>query len=133
MTRFARRRVSKDLDPLKDLFSDQELAALNKFGAVICIAPGELLFQEGTPGSEVAIIIEGQAKITRGSKFVAKAEVGDILGDQAVLKNEARGASVVAVTFLKISVLSIEAFANTLTQSDDFRRRLDQQIQSRAA
>lgn len=133
MAKFSLRKISKDLNPLKDLFSEEELAALSKHGTSIDIAPGQTLMEEGAVGSEVAIIIEGQAKITQGGNVVANAGAGDILGEQAVLNSEARDASVSAVTFLKISVLGVEAFAKVLTASDDFRRRVDSQIQRRAA
>lgn len=133
MAKFSLRRVHKDLNPLKDLYSQGELAALSKHGTIIDIAPGENLMEEGTEGSEVAIIVEGQARISENGNFISNAEAGDILGDQAVLNNATRRASVFAVTVLKISVLNVEAFANTLKESTDFRHRLDAQIQSRAA
>ena len=133
MAKFSLRKINKDLTPLRDLFSEGELVALSKHGTIIDIAPGQILMEEGTTGSEVAIVVAGQAKITQDDEFVANAEVGDFLGEQAVLANKLRAFSVCAVTILKLSALSIEAFAKILTESDDFRRRLDQQVQGRAA
>ena len=133
MSKFSLRKVNKDLRPLQEQYSDGELATLSKHGTIIDIAPGQNLMEEGTVGSEVAVILEGHAKITVNGDVIAEAGVGDVIGEKAVLLSEPRAASVCAATLLKILVLGVEAFANVLTDSDEFRRRIDTQVQSQGA
>ena len=133
MGKFSLRKIDKNLNPLKPAFSDEELVALTKNGTIIDIAPGTTIFEEGKPGDELAIIIAGQAKITRRGKLITALESGTVIGEAAVLTGKARDASVSSVSMCKIVVLKADGFASSLTESLDFRLRVDGLVQQRAA
>ncbi len=133
MAKFSLRKVNKDLKPLSGLYSEEELATISKFGTIVDIAPGQALFEEGQLGAEVAIIVAGQAKITKGGVVRGHLHTGDVVGEASVLNRAPRAASVHAVTILRIAVLDVDAFAQALNNSQVFRQRIDETMQKRAA
>ena len=75
-------------------------AMFDKFGKVF--QPNEILFCEYEPGNDFFLIKEGKVKITKtvGSsvKTLDVLESGDILGEMAILEEQPRSATAIAVT-----------------------------------
>lgn len=78
-------------------------AMFGKFGKVY--NPGEILFCEFEPGNDFYLIKEGKVKIlkTVGNSFktLDVLESGDILGEMAILEEQPRSATAIAVTEVK--------------------------------
>ncbi len=127
------RKFDKGLAPLEESYSESELSLLSKKGTIIDLAPGQTLFEEGTIGTEAAVIISGTAKVSHGGKTVAILEAGNVIGESALLSGSIRNASVCSVTMLKIAVINKESMLTMLNECEDFRVRIDSALDSRAA
>lgn len=79
---------------------------------------GTRIFKEGETGEEMFIIQSGQVKITKhtsdGEKTLVILSEGDFFGEMAVIDNEPRSASAVALTDVKMIVLNQEVFESTM-------------------
>ncbi len=59
---------------------------------------GEAIVEEGLLGETLYVILEGEARVTRGGETIARLYPGDFLGEIALLDGQPRVASVVAET-----------------------------------
>lgn len=59
---------------------------------------GETIVQEGLLGETLYVLLEGQARVARGGRTIARLYPGDFLGEIALLDGQPRVASVVAET-----------------------------------
>jgi CRP/FNR family transcriptional regulator, cyclic AMP receptor protein len=72
--------------------------------------------EEGTPGDDFYVIVEGQASVTRGGKRVARLLPGDFFGEIALLDEGPRTASVVAETPLSAMTINRKPFSALLSR-----------------
>lgn len=100
--------VLQSMPPFKDL-SDNNLNAISKLMHNRIYKPGEMIFHQGDPGSGLYIIINGQVIIKQveeqNSWELAKLSRGDFFGELALLDDELRSASAVAIEETQVSVI----------------------------
>jgi len=101
----ARLRTLRELPTFVGV-SDDALHRIAEHVAEIRIQPGAHLCREGSPAMEAFIIVEGTANLLEGDEVVRTIEVGELIGELAVLSGRPRTASVRAVTELKAFVLT---------------------------
>lgn len=82
---------------------------------------GTVIFTEGEPGDALYVVVEGHARIvvSNGSgeeTTVAVMNVGDVIGDQALLDGGRRSASAVAGTNITALVVTRDAFLDWLVE-----------------
>lgn len=99
-----------DIDAfLEGRWSDQERRAFN---------PGDLLMREGDTGEEAYLILSGSVEVFRtagGQRVVlGSLKEGSIVGEMALIVNEARSASVAALEPTEVAVLNKNTFAQSL-------------------
>jgi CRP-like cAMP-binding protein len=85
--------------------TDKELAIVNSLTTEIEAPPGEVLIDEGTPGSESFVIVSGDATVSAHGHEVARLGPGDFFGEMAVLASRPRSATVTATTPMMVLVL----------------------------
>lgn len=83
-------------------FSKRHLQRLAKDTDELTFAPGGSVVREGDRGETLFVVLEGEAKVTRGGKKVGTVVPGDFFGELAAIDAEPRTASVVAVTRLRV-------------------------------
>ena len=88
--------------PMFSDFSKRHLQRLAKATDELTFAPGEAVVREGDLGETLFVVLEGEAKVTRGAKKVGAVVPGDFFGELAAIDAEPRTASVVAVTQLRV-------------------------------
>jgi CRP/FNR family transcriptional regulator, cyclic AMP receptor protein len=66
--------------------------------------------QEGREGDDFYVIVTGQAKVTRGTRTIARLMPGDFFGEIALLDGGPRTASVVAETPLHVMTVNRKPF-----------------------
>jgi CRP-like cAMP-binding protein len=110
-------------EPLADLplFADctpAEVAGARRLLTLLSIDAGSVLMREGGFGTEVMIIADGQATVSRhtdaGETVVATVGRGDVVGEMSLLHGGRRSATVTAVTPLSLYVASSAEFAGLL-------------------
>ena len=83
-------------------------------------APGEIIMQEGEPGSEIFIIRSGRIAIFKGPYdapvILGYRGAGDMVGEMSVLENRPRSATVVALAECELLSTDQQGFAQMLSQ-----------------
>ena len=83
-------------------------------------APGEIIMQEGEPGSEIFIIRIGRIAIFKGPYdapvILGYRGAGDMVGEMSVLENRPRSATVVALAECELLSTDQQGFAQMLSQ-----------------
>ena len=81
---------------------------------------GAVIFEEGTKGLVMYVIIEGEVEISLRGKTLAVASAGEIVGEMALLKNAARSATVTAKTDCLLEAIDRERFEDLVKDSPSF-------------
>jgi transcriptional regulator with PAS, ATPase and Fis domain len=99
-----------------------ELDSLLSRSRVQRFAPGELLIEEGDPGSVVFLIVEGSVAVRmrvsdREQVVIGTRGSGDWVGEMALLDDAPRSASVTAESSLQALCIPQDAFLEVVTRS----------------
>jgi len=84
------------------LFEDLPYAARLQVGRIVeehYFAPGELLVEQGSPGTSMFVILEGEVSVNVNGVEVARLTAGEHFGELALADDEPRSASVAGVSF----------------------------------
>jgi CRP-like cAMP-binding protein len=101
--------------------------------------PGELLFREGEPGSEMYVIQSGRVRITKvvanGERVLATLGPGEFLGEMAILNAKPRTATATVTEDAPARLLVIDArrFEQMVTNNREITLRLIKKLASRLA
>ena len=94
-------------------------------------APGTIIIREGDAGEEFFLIRDGVADVLRSSGAppsvakVASLGPGHCFGEQALIGNEPRSATVVAHENLEVYTLGKNDFREAMAASPSFREQLN--------
>lgn len=96
-----------DVSALKNtpLFADVPDEALKKvstFASLESVAEGKIVIREGGYSNDFYVIDEGTAKVEREGEAVAELGPGDVFGEQGLLEQQPRSASVVATSPMRL-------------------------------
>lgn len=116
----------------KGNYNRHELAAMDRLGTTINIAAGETFVTEGAAGREVIMILEGTAAVSRDGETIANVGAGDIVGEQAVLLNQPRNASLIATTPLVATVFTPREFRDLLYACPRINLKMEELMAQRA-
>jgi CRP/FNR family cyclic AMP-dependent transcriptional regulator len=117
------------LDHLREVslfsaLSRKELSLVARRAEDVKVAAGKVLVNEGAPGSEFFVIVDGNARVTRKGRKVATLGPGAAFGELALLDRAPRNATVVAETPMELVVLGQREFAGILDEVPGFSRKL---------
>jgi CRP-like cAMP-binding protein len=99
------------------LFAKCSTAQLQEIGRVadeLMVSAGTVLAREGAYASELFVVVDGTAKVTRGGAPVATVGPGGFVGELAVLSRGPRTATVTAETDMSILVLTAMGLSQLL-------------------
>src|SRR5918998_6300327 len=106
------------------LFADlatEDLEQLCQMARTDSVDPGELVFEEGSPGDALYIILDGELEVTKrqdGQAVVlAVRRAGELVGEMSLLEQAPRSASVRALRESRLLVISQAAFQTLLSCS----------------
>jgi cGMP-dependent protein kinase len=83
----------------------------------------EVIFEEGQQGDEMFLVQSGEVVITKGGTELMRCAHGDYFGERALLKGEARAATITAVTDVELLKLDRNAFALLLGPLENILRK----------
>ena len=78
---------------------------------------GEVLFHQGTTGHHMYVVKYGEVEIRVNDRFVGKGMVGNPLGEESLLEQAPRMASITAITDCKLIEID-QARLNSLASSN---------------
>ena len=110
--------------PIFAACSKRELALIGRQAEDITFGAGRILVREGEAGSELFVIVNGQARVSVRGRGVAELGPGDYFGELALLDPAPREATVTAVTPLEALVLGRREFATILAESPTLSTKL---------
>jgi CRP/FNR family cyclic AMP-dependent transcriptional regulator len=110
--------------PLFEGLSKSELAQLAKVTEDLEVGAGKVLCEEGKPGKEFFVIVEGEVEVTRGGKEIATDGSVEFFGEIALIEDVPRTATVTAKTPLRFFVLTRQSFLKLLDDNPSVERQV---------
>jgi CRP-like cAMP-binding protein len=101
--------------PLFSSCSHHELRSIAQLGTPIDAEEGAVLTQQGKPGREFFLVLDGVASCRVGSKEVKRFRTGGYFGELALLHGGLRTADVVAVSPMELLVFDSREFRSMLS------------------
>lgn len=96
------------------------------------LEPGEVLFREGDPGTDIFIVRSGRLRITRhdgrGEVELGIADAGKMVGEMAFIDQSARGATLTAIERTDLAVLDLESVRGALDAQPAWMRLMLQSL-----
>mgnify|MGYP001817118804 FL=1 len=83
-------------------------------------AAGETIFTEGTPGSEMYVVLEGRVDIRACNKTLDIAEPGGVFGEMALIDASARSATAIAIDDCTLASVNEKQFLRMVEQNPLF-------------
>ena len=107
-----------DTSPFLDLlFSAERDHVTQSFTELRC-APGEIVFSENEPGDTMYIVLSGRFAILKGDldspTIIGYRGEGEIFGEMALLDNQPRSATIIAIEPLHLLSISRQSFRQLL-------------------
>jgi CRP/FNR family cyclic AMP-dependent transcriptional regulator len=117
-----RRRIDQQTELLgrTSLFqglSKRQLREIAKVSGARRVSADQELVKEGAAGSVCFLILDGTAKVVRGSRTVKQLGPGDFFGEMSLLTRAPRTASVIAREPMECVTLSASAFKKVLLEN----------------
>jgi signal transduction histidine kinase len=107
--------------PLFADLSEEDLEQLYEMAKTISIHPGELVFEEGSPGDALYVVLDGELEVSKrqGGQDVVLAvrRAGEFIGEMSLLEQAPRSASVRALRESRLLMINRAAFETLLSCS----------------
>jgi CRP/FNR family cyclic AMP-dependent transcriptional regulator len=99
------------------LFSECSRKELNEIAGIadeIDLKDGKVLTQEGRPGREFFVLIEGTADVKRSNRRINQLGAGDFFGEISLITQRPRTATVIATSPVRALVITDRSFRTLL-------------------
>lgn len=117
--------------PMFTACSKKDLQTIGKASDEVTVSAGKVLVEEGSPGHEFFLILDGSATVSRNGRKVASLGAGQFFGEMALLDRGPRSATVKADTDMTVLVLGQREFAGVLDEVPGIARKLLQSMAGR--
>ena len=82
---------------------DESLAKIAPFTQIDEFSEGKEVLKEGGYSNDFYVIEDGTAKVERAGEQIAELGPGDVFGEQGLLEKQARSATVIATSSLRVA------------------------------
>jgi CRP-like cAMP-binding protein len=103
--------------PLFAGLSTRNLARIDGISRVAFASTGRVIIEEGAPGDELMVVLDGRASVRRGDRTIAECGPGQWFGEMALLDDQPRSATVVADEPMRLLTISRKDFRKLLTKA----------------
>lgn len=110
--------------PMFSACSKKDLQVIGRASDEVTIAEGKTIVEEGKPGHEFFLILEGDAVVSRNGRKVTTLGPGEYFGELALLDRGPRSATVKAASDIRVLVLGQREFAGVLDEVPGLARKL---------
>ncbi|HXY94415.1 MAG TPA: cyclic nucleotide-binding domain-containing protein [Acidimicrobiia bacterium] len=130
-----RNRIDRELAevPLLRGLSSRQLALVDRLSTPVELPAGEYLAQQGLPGAEFFILLDGRVEVVQDRKLVATRGPGAPLGEIALLGGRRRTATLIAQTPVRARVASRPEFTGLVAEIPELGERLQATMEERLA
>ncbi len=114
-----------------DLFeglSTNALLRIAMLGREVGFAAGSTIVREGDSGGTLFVILEGEVAVTVGGQERARIQAGDYFGEISLLDDQARSATVAAVTPVRAFTLASFSFRPLLAEHPEVADKVIQRL-----
>ena len=119
--------------PLFQNLSKKQLRLVSQLATELEEPAGTVLIEEGKPGHEFIIVIEGEIEIRHGGRVMREYGPGSYVGEIALLEHRPRTATVVAKTPVKLEVIAQREFAGLLAEVPELSQKVTEAAAERLA
>jgi CRP-like cAMP-binding protein len=119
--------------PLFAGLSRRDLERLGSIADELDLAAGRTLIKEGTRGREFFALVEGEVKVAKNGRRVAKLRDGDFFGEIALVTDVPRTSTVTAETPVRLLVLTKRDFQRLLREQPGIQRKVLEALAVRLA
>ena len=121
--------IKEFLRPVFFGLAEEDLDELAQASVLRCYAPGDVICQEGTPGSTMYVIVSGRVDVVKGlaqgvQRHLHGLGPGEIFGEIAILQQGTRTATVRAAEATTVLEIGQEAFLTVLGRSPSLGIRI---------
>jgi CRP-like cAMP-binding protein len=102
--------------PLFSACTRKDLQLIARASDEVAVKDGRVLVEEGKPGHEFFLILEGTAVVRRNKRKVADLGTGQYFGELSLLDRGPRTATVVATSDMRVLVLGQREFLGVLDE-----------------
>ena len=129
--------VTKRIELLRDIdlfenFSDEDLAGFAEHVKEFNLEHDQVLFNEGSPGNEMYILLKGSLKVYKESRFITVIKPVDYIGEMAIIESKPRSATVQAIRPSVLLEITQKQFQDYLSRQPEslvsLMRTLSQRI-----
>jgi CRP-like cAMP-binding protein len=117
--------------PFFEGFSDDELHRVLALSDQVEAPAGTVLVDQGDPGTDCFVIVEGQASVYVRGEHVATSGPGSMVGEMALIDHRPRTATVVADTDVKLLRFRTKAFKTLLDEMPKASERVMTTLRAR--
>jgi CRP/FNR family cyclic AMP-dependent transcriptional regulator len=117
--------------PLFSGLSQRELDAIVRAGKQVEHQSGHVIAREGDRGIGFFLVLDGEAKVSRGGKTLAKLKAGDFFGEVSLLDRGPRTATVTAITPIRLLGVTAWVFRGILVEHPSIAMKLLEVVASR--
>jgi CRP-like cAMP-binding protein len=104
--------------------SKKDLGLIGRASDEVEVDAGRVLCEEGKPGFEFFLILEGRAAVTRAGRKVATLRPGQYFGELSLLDRKPRSATVTSETPMQLLVLDQRQFDGIMDQVPGLAHKL---------
>ena len=112
-------------------FTAKELSRVGELVEEVDAEAGAELMQQGRPGLECFVVVDGEAGVYVNGQWVAKIGPGEMVGEMALIDRKPRSATVKAVTPMKLLSLDSKRFRTLLDEMPKASRALMEKLSER--
>ena len=102
----------------------RELGEIAAIADELDLKEGTELTKEGKAGREFFAIVEGEADVLMGGKWINSVRQGDFLGEIALITGRPRTATVKATSPVRVLVITARDFRRLLENSPEIQRKV---------
>ena len=102
--------------------SDSELARVDDLGSRIEVPDGEVLVDQGDPGTYCYVVLAGSANVYANGEYVATIGTGSTIGEMALIDHRPRTATVAAdgpMTLLRFDTVHFKSLLSEMPRASE--------------
>jgi CRP/FNR family transcriptional regulator, cyclic AMP receptor protein len=112
-------------------FTDKELARVAELVDEVEAEEGYVLTDQGRPGLECYVIVEGEAGVFVGENRIATLKAGETVGEMALIDHGPRSATVRAESPMQLLALDAKRFRTLLDEMPKAQQKIMTEINRR--